>query len=481
MCKKIKKSSVDGIYFLGNSSTDVTGSQYLVKWCGKNILLECGIVQCANYLDNYRANNEKFKFNAEDVDYLFIGHSHIDHLGNVPRVVKEGFKGKIIATSNTAAIINPLLLNCAFLLGDEARVLTKRYKREYTPAYIEDDVYRMLDFVYEYDEYNKIYKLDDNVSFQFLHNSHCVGAAQIQLILTGNDGSVKKILYTSDIGGLKANNHYVENTEIMSSYNDYVIMESTYGERSRINEKTREFDLEKMKTAILTTLERKGTIIFPAFSFSRSQELMTVMYLMFGNDKEFKYNIFVDSLLTCDISDVYDDVLDGEDLKLWKKVRNWKNIKFIKEKTDSQCIVKDHTPKIVISSSGFCTNGRVTSYLGEYLSDINSTVMFSGYVGNSNDYLAYRIKNGRPNEQIKIGKVKVDNRADCYSLGSFSSHANRNDLITFGSKQKCSKLILVHGSEQAKHDLKEDLVEAISKENNTHKVIISEKDMVIKL
>ena len=154
---------------------------------------------------------------------------------------------------------------------------------------------------------------------------------------------------------------------------------------------------------------------------------------------------------------------------------------FIKEKEDSLIYVKDHTPKIVLSSSGFCTNGRILSYLHEYLKDENSMIIFSGYTGADNSYLSYRIKNFKENRIIKISGDPVENKADCISLGTFSSHANRNELIDYGSKINTEKLVLVHGSQVAKNSLKEDLKKAISKQDKSHKVIVSSKDMVINL
>ena len=178
---------------------------------------------------------------------------------------------------------------------------------------------------------------------------------------------------------------------------------------------------------------------------------------------------------------MYSNLLSDEDLDLWNKVKSWENVKFIKEKEDSLACVKSHNPKIILSSSGFCTNGRILSYLHEYLNDENSMVIFSGYTGSDNSYLSYRIKNYKENKFIKISGDKVENKADCISLGTFSSHANRNELLTYGSKINTEKLVLVHGSIVAKNSLKEDLKESISKENKTFKVIASTKDMVIGL
>ena len=479
MAKK-KKLKEDGILFCGNNATDVTGSMTLIKFGDKQILLECGLYQDNSYLDSYKVNSEKFKFDPTEISYVFIGHCHIDHIGLLPRLVKEGFNGKIILTYATSVMAKYLLLNCAFIVADEARVLSKRYGREYEPLYSEDDVWDTIKLFQVYDKYNTLYRLDDIITFQWLKNSHCVGSAQLQLILN-NGVKRKKILYTSDIGALETKNHYVENTEIPQFFNDVYIMESTYGLNTRTSKKIREFDVEHLRVAIDTVLERNGTLILPAFSFSRSQELLTTLYLLFGNDESFDTPIVVDSMLTCDICDAYGSVLSDDYYELWNKVYNWKNVKYIREKTDSQVCVLDNMPKIVISSSGFCTNGRILSYLTQYLKDINSMICFSGFVGNDDSYLSYRIKNGKSHKTININKKPVPNRADCITMSTFSSHADFNDLIKYGGNLNTNLLVLVHGSIEAKNCLKEHLKEEISKNDKTYKVKCSEKGMIIPL
>ena len=466
--------------FVGNNAEDVTGSMILIKFANKQILLEAGLYQKNDYLESYKANTEKFKFKPEEIDYIFIGHCHIDHIGLIPRLVKEGFSGKIIMTYPTSIISKHLLLNCSFILSDEARVLSKRYSRDYAPIYSEDDVYNTFKLYTVYNQYDTLFQLDDIVSFQWLKNSHCVGAAQLQLIL--NDGvKKKKVLYTSDIGALETKNHYVENTEIPTYFNDVIIMESTYGLNTRISKKTREFDIEHLRIAIDTVLERHGTLVLPAFSFSRSQELLTTLFLLFGDDENFTTPIIVDSMLTCDICDDYGQVLQNDNLDLWNKVYNWKNVKYIREKSDSQSCVLDTTPKICISSSGFCTNGRVLSYLDRYLRDTNSMICFSGYVGDDESFLSYRIKNGKSHKTININKKPVPNRADCITMQSFSSHANFNDLLRYGSNLRTNQLVLVHGSIESKNCLKKHLKDEISRNDKTYKVTCSERDMIIPL
>ena len=477
-----KKPKSDGVYFLGKSSDDVTGSQYLVRFGKYQCLLECGLHQSSSnsYLDSYRVNSQKFKFKPSEIDYVFINHAHVDHIGLTPRLVKEGFRGQIIATRETAMIMKPLLLNCCYILNEEARILSKRYGREYKPIYEEQHVYETLKLISVYEDYNYMYSLNDTIKFQWLKNSHCIGAAQLQLILH-NSEKTRKILYTSDIGALNTDNHYVENTQMPTMFNDVVIMESTYGDAKRVSKKTRKFDTEHLKTAIQTVIERKGSVVMPCFSFSRTQELLTTLYDIYGKDESFKTQVVVDSKLSCDISKLYLDLLSDKHFDLWNSVYNWKNVKFISEKEESKICIGDSTPKIILSSSGFCTNGRIVNYLKKYISDRNSMIIFSGYVGDNNSYLSYRIKNYDDNKFISINKEKIPNNADCITLSTFSSHANYKDLIKYGGSLNTNKLILVHGSDESKKNLSNGLKDAISKNGNTYRVISAFRGMVAHL
>ena len=479
-----KKIKSDGIYFLGKASDDVTGSQYLIKFGKYQCLLECGLHQSSSnsYLNSYKINSEKFKLKPSELDFVFVAHPHIDHCGLIPRLVKEGFNGKIITTYNTALVMKALLLNSCYIVNEEAKVLSKRYNRNYKPLYEEDDVYKALSLIEIYNGYNRIERLNDVISFQWLKNSHCVGAAQLQLIFSDRN-KTKKVLYTSDIGALNSQNHFVENTEIPQMFNDVTIMESTYGNSKRISKKSRSFDVEHLKVAIETVLERNGSVILPCFSFSRTQELLTTIYDIFGNDKNFKVPIIVDSKLSCEICDMYFDLLSDkyEYFIKWNEVYHWGNVRFISEKELSQETISDSTPKIVLSSSGFCTNGRIVNYLKKYLRDRNSMIIFSGYVGDNSSYLSYRVKNYRDHKTISINKERIPNNADCITLSTFSSHANYNDLIKYGSSLNTNKLILVHGSAESKQCLSAGLKEAISNNNKTYKVVSAFRGMVAHL
>lgn len=444
-------------------------------------MLECGLHQSSSnsFLDSYKINSEKFKFNPTEIDYVFLCHAHIDHSGLLPRLCREGFNGKIISTGSTATITKSLLKNSAYILQDESKILSKRYKHKYPPVYEESDVYKTLDHFYICNRYNETYTLDDVVSFKWLRNSHCVGASQLVLILD-NGNKRRKILYSSDIGALETKNHYVDKTELYNDFIDITIMESTYG-NGKSNKKTRKFDLEHLRVAIDTVLGRGGSVVLPAFSFSRTQELLTEIYDLFGKNESFGYDVVVDSKLSCEICNLYTNILTGIQRQKWNEVLTWKNVRLITEKKESQECIADTKPKICISSSGFCTNGRIINYLTRYLRDEKSMIIFSGFTGDNPSYLSYKIQNYKEHKTININKKPIPNRADCITLSTMSSHAGFSDLIKYGSDLCTNRLILVHGSRESKENLKNSLEKEISKNNKSYKVTCSVKDMVVHL
>ena len=148
-----KKLKTDGIFFTGKASDDVTGSQYYIRFGPCQCLLECGLHQSSSnsYLDSYKINSEKFKFKPSEIDFVFVAHPHIDHCGLLPRLVHEGFHGRIIATHKTAEIMKLLLVNSCHILNDESKILSKQFGRNYKPIYEITDVYNTFDLIYEYD------------------------------------------------------------------------------------------------------------------------------------------------------------------------------------------------------------------------------------------------------------------------------------------------------------------------------------------
>jgi metallo-beta-lactamase family protein len=270
-----KKKNKLKVSFIGNNSCDVTGSMILIELEDKNILLECGMVQSQNSILDYKTNASAFPFKPKNIDYVFINHTHTDHMGLSPKLVRDGFHGKIITTPMTARLMKPMLLDSSNIIRRDAVSISKKRGTEIEPFYNDDDVYNTLDMINTY-EYNQVIQLDENISFKFLHNSHIIGAAQLELYIKDKSGYVSKILYTSDLGSFKTDNYYVDNTEKCVKAN-IVISESTYGSKEKDHKINRKKDLEKIKTVVnQVCVQDKGRILIPVFSLARCQQIFII-------------------------------------------------------------------------------------------------------------------------------------------------------------------------------------------------------------
>lgn len=471
-----KKKTKIKISFIGNNSCDVTGSMILIETEYKNILLECGMIQSFNSIVDYKENAKSFPFKPQNIDYVFLGHAHIDHTGRLPKLVKDGFCGKIITTEITAKLLKPMLTDSANIIRKDAEYISKKRGIIFEPFYNEDDIVNTLDLTYEYD-YGIVYELDENVSFKLLHNSHLIGACQIELFLKTSTGHIEKILYTSDLKGLQNKNHYVEDTEFCTK-SSVVISECTYGAIGKNNKENRNKDLEKIKTVVnQVCLMDKGKLLIPVFSLSRAQEILTNLYNLFGEDKDFKIPIVMDSPLIWEITKVYKEALTGEHKKLFDKVCSWGNVRFIKDYNESKVCMRDNTSKIVLSSSGFLHKGRSVQYLKEYISSVKNHIIFVGY--SPPNSIASKIKIGQKN--ITIDGMRYKNRCGITILNSFSSHIQRDELLNYLKNISTDKICLVHGSMDGKTQFKEDLEKELLKLNKTNKVVAVNKGTTINL
>lgn len=470
---------------LGRAANDVTGSCLYLKWRGFQMLIECGMYQSNDILEAYNINKDMFNgINLSEIDAIVVGHLHVDHMAALPYAWRKGFGGKIYMTPETAKISKELMLNSAYIMNGDAVYLSSKYKKKYEPLYDSYDVETVMDYVECIGEYDVDVPISDdgNVLVRFLRNSHCIGAAQIIITLKG-DNVTKKIYYSSDLGAIRTQNHFVDDLQMVDDkeYFSAAFIESTYGDSKRENARKREKDLEILRTVIAETISKGGKVIIPSFAAIRAQEIMYSLYKMYGEDKSFATKVLVDSPLIHDICMDYSSILKGVNKVEWDEVMRWDNIKFIKDKKESLAAIANPSPAIVISSSGFCTNGRVTDWVTEYISDPNSAIVFIGYIGADNSYLSYRIKNSKPNSKVKINGKSFDNKINVVSLTTFSSHASCKDLVEIGSNLRTDKLILQHGSTEAKLSLKRLIEDELSKKNKTFKVAVASQGMFIKI
>lgn len=463
------------VSFIGANASDVTGSMTHIQMQDYQILLEAGIYQGGTLKEEYKTNSAKFPFKPKEIDFIFLGHVHADHSLLSPRLVNEGFEGKIIVPKGTSKLFKIMALDSARIMARDIVTLNKKYHMSVEPIYTEDDVHNTLRFFEEY-EIGELVKLNDSVSFRFVNSGHIILSAQIELILTENNNT-RKILYTSDLGNNIPKN-YITPFEPVKKCN-VCIGETTYAKASRdFSLKDRETDLRKIKEVILNTCnEKKGKVLIPVFSLDRAQNLLTYIYDIFKGDESFKTLVLLDSPLSQKITECYLELLEGEQLEKLKEVLAWDNFRMVSDYKDSEAWQSGKQPCVVLAASGFLKNGRAKTWATKILPDSRSHILFVGF-SNENS-LASKVKNGHKQKTISIDGKSVANRCSISDLKSFSSHMQRSELIKYYSEMNCEKIVLVHGNFKDKVDFSHDLQDEISKKNHTSKVIVANRSTTL--
>lgn len=460
------------------ASEDVTGSLIYIESTNNKIILDCGLYQSNNLKEQYLANSRKLPFKAKNIDYIFIQHLHCDHQSLLPRLVKEGFCGRIIMPIGSRSLFKVMINDSAFIMQKDIDALKRKYKKDFEPIYTESDVDETLELIDEYDFREKI-KLNDDLEFEFYHAGHILHSAQIKLwIREGNQ--IKTIGYTSDIGNSKIPQFYTEDFEPMDKI-QVLFGEATYSRQTRdVTIKDRETDLRKMKDIITEVCcNNRKKVLIPSFSLSRSQNILTHLYNLFSDDENFHIPILIDSPLTIDICREYLKTLDGEELELFKKVLSWKNVKLVKDYKESMGWQNGKEPCVCIASSGMMTAGRSINWCKSLLPHKGNHILFVGFATEGS--LANKIKNGHKQKTITIEKQKYDNNCGITELHSFSSHMCRGGLLKYYSEMQVDKICLIHSEFQSKVEFAKDLQEEISKKCHNGKVIAVNKSTVINL
>lgn len=464
MSKKKDKIKVN---FVGANADQVTGSCTHIVMKDVQILLECGLIQGGKtILDDYRNNIKKFEFNASKIDYVFVCHAHADHCAMLPRLIKEGFCGKIIVPKGNKQIIYEICKDCAFIMFKDCESLKKKYKdKQFIPAYTEEHVNIMMDYILEYDM-DETYELNNNVSFLFCNSQHIVCSAQLVLWLNENN-HIRKIIYTSDLGNISVKNNYVSDIKKLQKAN-LLIGEATYCEESKpLTEKHRKKDLEKIKCVIDQCVEKKSSCLIPAFSLHRMQEMITEIYKIYKNI-DIDIDFIIASPLANKICDIFLNILEGDELKLFQEVMNWNKLKRVKEYDKVIELLSDKKQHVWLASSGFMTAGYSRTICSFLLGNSKNTIILSGYAPEGS--LAYKIKNGTT-KTITIDDKVCKNLATAVILKSFSSHMQYHDLLKYYSDSFVDKICIVHADKKHKIEFCKTLQEEILKKNKTQRVV----------
>lgn len=442
----------------------------LVETPNHRILLDAGLHQSNDKYEDFLVNNRKLKdIHPKTLDFIFISHNHIDHIGMQPRMYAQGFNGATIVSAGSKETSKDMLLDCAEINERDIILINSQHNRNYKPLYTVDDVHRAIEKMLEFPVNEKI-EIDDELSFKLIPSGHLLGSCQILLYITV-DGLTKTLLYTGDLGNKKIHNYFVGEYEQVD-YADVVIGESTYGDRPdlKIGNKERKNDLLKIKTVIDTQIkEMKGRVIIPSFAQSRTQQLALILYQLY-KDSEWKPKVYVDSPLAIKIFKDYENCLEGEDKEFFDELMQSGFVTLVKDPMDSKALVASDEPCCIISTSGFCTVGRIRHHLKKCIPDPNSTILFVGYA--SPDSLAGMLRDPK-RRSVTIDQKSYACRCAVFIIKSMSGHACFNQLVDNYSSINCKKIILHHGSTESKNTLKKALEKAYSEKCQSTRVVIS--------
>ena len=449
------------IRFLG-AVEGVTGSCHLIEFRDKLIMLDCGMYQGKDKDFNYKGH----EVSPENIDYLLLSHSHIDHSGRIPLLVKNGFKGTIYCSKPTYDLCEIMLLDSAHIQEAEAEWRNRKARRSgkptVPPLYTQTNVYDSFKY-FKPVLYEQIVKIDEFLTVRFNDAGHVLGSSIIEMWFEEDDG-ITKVVYSGDLG--MRDKPLLKDPVIIGSA-DYVILESTYGNRIHANTEQPE---EQLLNIILKTVRRGGTVIIPSFAVGRTQEIIYHLNKYYENslgsasDKinELKrIPVYIDSPLAKKATEVFWRNAHAFD----KEARNYlmmgdnplqfENLHFTENVEESKMLNHSDEPKIIISSSGMCDAGRIKHHLKHNLWKKECSVVFVGYQAEGT--LGRRILDGA--KDVKIFGEEIHVNAEIHNVEGFSAHADGNGLINWfkGFKEKPRKIFLVHGEAQSKAEFANEI------------------------
>ncbi len=442
------------IKFCGASS-GVTGSCHLLTTENHKILLDCGQFQGGKAQE--ALNSEPFPFEPAEIECVILSHAHIDHCGRLPLLVKRGFTGKIYCTDATADLLDVMLKDSGYIHEKDAEWKSRKAERAgkppVEPLYTYEDACKTLEYV-EPVLYDQLIEINENMRIVFNDAGHILGSAIIELWIKEGDGE-SKIVFSGDLG--MVNRPILRDPTIIKKA-DYVIMETTYGNRLHPANST---SIESLLDIVLKTTRRGGTVVIPSFAVGRTQELIFEFNKFYEEHSEYKEEldklmVYVDSPMATTATEVFRknaQVFDEETRDYILKGDNpldFKNLRFTRSTAESQALNMDRSPKIIISASGMCEAGRIRHHLKHNLWDARSSVIFVGYQAEGT--LGKLLVEGK--KDITLFGEEIHVNAEIYNLEGFSGHADQNGLFSWiaGFRVKPKQVFLVHGEEDSKKD-----------------------------
>lgn len=428
--------------FLGAAET-VTGSKYLVSFNHFNLLVDCGLYQGRKAL---RLRNwQPMPFDPATLDAVVLTHAHIDHTGYLPRLIKGGFKGPVYCTEGTKDLCAILLPDCGHLQEEEANRANKRGYSKHHPA---QPFYSRLEGEAALSHFKPLpfhqpFQLAASLSVEFLPAGHIIGAAFVRIHANG-----QTLLLTGDMG--RPHDPMMKAPTVIQE-SDYVVMESTYGNRRHEAGHPKTY----LKEIINQTAQRGGTIVISSFAVGRTQATLYYIYLLKQEKAIPDLPVFIDSPMAVNATHIL--LKHQEELRITAEVcrQMHESVTYVTTPEDSKALDQSSWPKIIISASGMATGGRVLFHLQTYGGDSKNTLLFTGYQaeGTRGD----RLMKGE--KEIKIHGEMVKIRAQVAALSNTSAHADYEELLAWCRhyKQAPQKIFITHGEPAAAHALKEKI------------------------
>jgi metallo-beta-lactamase family protein len=445
------------IRFLGAART-VTGSMHLLETSSGALLVDCGLFQGRRSEANQR--NRNLPRATLGADAMILTHAHIDHSGNIPTLVKSGFKGKIYATSPTVDLAHSLLLDSAHIQESDAEYLNRKFGRDpdfvpIVPLYTRDDAERALERFVPL-PYDEEFEPIPGVRARLIEAGHILGSAQAVLQVKKN-GTTERLLFTGDLGrkGLPV----IKDPALPREQPRYVVIESTYGNRLHRDIASSQDELADL---INETVKKGGKVLVPAFAVGRTQELVYALNQLSHEKRIPKLPIFVDSPLSTAVTKVFEkhiECFDAEASAFLRENGNpfgFKNLTYVSSRDESMKLNDLKEPAIIIASSGMCEAGRILHHLRNNVGDERNTVIIVGF--QAEHTLGRRLVERRP--KVRIFGLEHEVHARVATIGAFSAHADRNDLVAHArALGPVARFFIVHGETEGTEGLKAALEE----------------------
>jgi len=418
----------------------VTGANYLLEIGATKILVDCGMFQGSKYSEDL--NYEKFPYDPTEVGFVFVTHSHTDHVGRLPKLYKEGFRGKVVATNATLDLIRKALPDNLRLIKQEAQESGRE------PLFSIDDLSGVLELAQGIN-YEENIELSNGLGVKLHDAGHILGSSIVEIQLTSQSQKSEKIYFTGDLGNpptplLRA--PYYPNDA------DYVVIESAYGSRTHEDKDERKNILQKI---IIETIQKGGVLMIPSFAMERTQELLYELNGLFNDKKIPRVPVFVDSPLAINLTEVYkkhSDYFNKETryiINSGDDIFHFPGLKFTRSSEESKKINDVPGSKIIIAGSGMSTGGRILHHERRYLSDPNSTILFIGYQVKGS--LGRRILDEE--KEVKIFGEKISVNCKVEAIGGYSAHADSEGLLEWvksaNGEGKLKKVFIVQGEEES--------------------------------